>query len=156
VAFHGAEHGTMTRQVNVTIFVPTRRSGRTADDHYSAHRRLGLVDVRAAFPNFNIGSPSWGTFEDTFGAFEVWHELLDPVFGHPLLTTAFYIFYEHFLKGEGAGGLATGFCTSLSAKVLDEFWTGSPDTFTRISLTDDVRDELPIRDAAQPRVAIDF
>jgi hypothetical protein len=101
------------------------------------------VDVHGlSFPNFDVGAPSWGTFEDTFGAFEVWHELLDPVFGHPVLTTAFYIFYEHFLKGEGAGGLATGFCTSLSAKVLDEFWTGSTDTFTRISLTDAVRRDL--------------
>lgn len=101
------------------------------------------VDVHGlSFPNFDVGAPSWGTFEDTFGAFEVWHELLDPVFGHPVLTTAFYIFYEHFLKGEGAGGLATGFCTSLSAKVLDEFWTGSTDTFTRISLTDALRRDL--------------
>ena len=101
------------------------------------------VDVHGlAFPNFDVGSPSWGTFEGTFGTFEVWHELLDPVFGHPILTTAFYIFYHEFLKGEGNGGLATGFCTSLSAKVLDEFWTGSTDTFTRISLTDAMRDEL--------------
>jgi hypothetical protein len=101
------------------------------------------VDVHGlSFPNFNVGSPSWGTFESTFGAFEVWHELLDPVFGHPILTTAFYIFYHEFLKGEGAGGLATGFCTSLSAKVLDEFWTGSTDTFTRISLTGAMGDEL--------------
>lgn len=101
------------------------------------------VDVHGlSFPNFDVGSPSWGTFEDTFGTFEVWHELLDPVFGHPLLTTAFYIFYHEFLKGEGAGGMATGFCTSLSAKVLDEFWTGSTDTFSRISLTDAMRDEL--------------
>jgi hypothetical protein len=101
------------------------------------------VDVHGlAFPNFDVGSPSWGTFENTFGAFEVWHELLDPVFGHPILTTAFYIFYHEFLKGEGAGGLATGFCTSLSAKVLDEFWTGSTDTFTRIRLTGAMRDEL--------------
>lgn len=101
------------------------------------------VDVHGlSFPNFDVGSPSWGTFEDTFGTFEVWHELLDPVFGHPILTTAFYIFYQHFLKGEGAGGLATGFCTSLSAKVLDEFWTGSTDTFTRVSLTDATRTQL--------------
>src|SRR5690606_29495949 len=84
------------------------------------------VDVHGlSFRNFDIGAPSWATFEGTFGALEVWHELLDPIFGHPLLTTAFFIFYQHFLKGEGAGGLATGFCTSMSAKVLDEFWTGS-------------------------------
>lgn len=93
------------------------------------------VDVHGlAFPNFDDGIPSWGTFKDTFGEFEVWHELLDPIFGHPLLTAAFYIFYEHFLKGEGNGGLATGFCTSLSALVLDEFWQGSSDTYSRITL----------------------
>jgi hypothetical protein len=101
------------------------------------------VDVHGlSFPNFDVGSPSWGTFEDTFGAFEVWHEQIDPLFGHPILTLAFYIFYHEFLKGKGSGGLATGFCTSLSAKVLDEFWTGSNDTFTRISLTGAMRDEL--------------
>ncbi len=93
------------------------------------------VDVHGlSFGNFDDGVPSWGTFEDTFGALEVWHELLDPIFGHPLLTAAFYLFYEHFLKGASNGGLATGFCTSLSAKVLDEFWTGSTDTYSRITL----------------------
>lgn len=101
------------------------------------------VDVHGlGFRNFDQGTPSWGTFEDTFGTFEVWHELLDPLFGHPILTTAFYIFYEYFLEGEGNGGLATGFCTSMSAKVLDEFWTGSTDTFSRITLTPAVRDDL--------------
>ena len=76
------------------------------------------------FGNPNIGKPSWGTFQDTFGSAEVWHETLDPFFGgHPLLTYAFYKFYEHFLKGKGDGGLATGFCTSLSAKVADNLWT---------------------------------
>jgi hypothetical protein len=101
------------------------------------------VDVHGlSFPNFDVGAPSWGTFEDTFGTVEVWHELLDPIFGHPVLTAAYYAFYHYFLKGEGDGGLATGFCTSLSAKVLDEFWTGSTDTFTRIHLTDEVRRDL--------------
>ncbi|GAA0880491.1 hypothetical protein GCM10009119_34610 [Algoriphagus jejuensis] len=76
------------------------------------------------FDNFKDGVPTWGTFEDTFGAAEVWHELLDPVFGHPVLTGAFYIFYEHFLKGEDNGGLATGFCTSLASVVADKLWTG--------------------------------
>jgi hypothetical protein len=91
------------------------------------------------FPNFNRGNPSWGTFEETFGALEVWHELLDPVFGHPVLTTAFFAFYNHFLKGQDAGGLATGFCTSMSSLVLDQFWQGKNDTFTRFTLTEDVR-----------------
>ncbi len=101
------------------------------------------VDVHGlSFRNFDEGTPSWGTFETTFGALEVWHELLDPVFGHPILTAAYYAFYHHFLVGEGNGGLATGFCTSLSAKVLDEFWTGSSDTFSRVLLTPDLRTDL--------------
>ncbi|RZM22085.1 MAG: hypothetical protein EOO88_30515, partial [Pedobacter sp.] len=76
------------------------------------------------FGNPTIGKPSWGTFQDTFGSAEVWHETLDPFFGgHPLLTFAFYKFYEHYLKGKGDGGLASGFCTSLSAKVADNLWT---------------------------------
>lgn len=94
------------------------------------------------FDNFKDGAPSWGTYEDTYGAAEIYHELLDPIFGHPILTAAFYAFYHHFLKGEDNGGLATGFCTSMSARVLDEFWTGSTDTFTRVNLTASTRAEL--------------
>lgn len=82
------------------------------------------------FNNFKDGVPSWGTFEDTFGTAEVWHELLDPIFGHPVLTAAYYAFYEHFLKGETNGGLATGFCTSLSSLVADKLWKGETDTIT--------------------------
>jgi hypothetical protein len=74
--------------------------------------------------------PDWGTFEDTFGAAEVWHEQLDPVFGHPILTAAFFQFYKYFLKGEANGGLATGFCTSLASLVADRFWQGHNDTIT--------------------------
>jgi hypothetical protein len=83
-----------------------------------------------SFNNFSDGVPSWGTFEQTFGAVEVWHELLDPIFGHPLLTTAFFLFYEYFLKGTANGGLATGFCTSLASTVADKLWTGALDTHT--------------------------
>ena len=82
-----------------------------------------------SFRNFADGVPDWGTFKDTFGADEVWHELLDPFFGHPVLTAAFYEFYKYFLKGEDNGGLATGFCTSLASLVTDHFWTGRTDTF---------------------------
>ena len=64
-----------------------------------------------SFRNFTEGIPDWGTFQDTFGAAEVWHEQVDPIFGHPILTAAFYAFYHYFLKGEANGGLATGFCT---------------------------------------------
>ena len=83
-----------------------------------------------SFSNFRDGVPDWGTYEDTFGTAEVWHELLDPVFGHPILTAAFYGFYHYFLKGETNGGLATGFCTSLASLVADRFWQGHSDTPT--------------------------
>jgi hypothetical protein len=82
------------------------------------------------FGNFTDGVPDWGTYEDTFGAAEVWHEQLDPVFGHPILTAAYYAFYCYFLKGKANGGLATGFCTSLSSLVADNFWQGRTDTLT--------------------------
>jgi hypothetical protein len=84
--------------------------------------RYGVHNL--TFPNFTDGLPDWGTYEDTFGTAEVWHELLDPVFGHPVLTAAFYGFYHHFLKGKANGGLATGFCTSLASLVADRFWQG--------------------------------
>lgn len=102
--------------------------------------RIGIHDF--SFDNFALGSPSWSTYEDTFGALEVWHELLDPLFGHPILTSAFYAFYHYFLKGEDQGGLATGFCTALSAVALDEFWTGSNDTHTRYHLDNATRERF--------------
>lgn len=80
--------------------------------------------------NFQDGVPDWGTFKDTFGAAEVWHEQIDPIFGHPILTGAFYAFYHYYLKGKANGGLATGFCTSLASLVADNFWTGRTDTHT--------------------------
>jgi hypothetical protein len=91
---------------------------------------LGVHDF--SFANDANGTPSWSTFEDTYGGVEVWHELLDPVFGHPVLTTAFYFFYEEFLKGEDNGGLATGFCTALASMSLDRFWLGHNDTFSSV------------------------
>lgn len=90
--------------------------------HYGQHN--------LSFANFTDGKPDWGTFEDTFGTAEVWHELLDPIFGHPVLTAAYFAFYVYFLKGKGHGGLATGFCTSLSSLVADRFWLGNTDTPT--------------------------
>lgn len=102
--------------------------------------RIGVHDY--AFPNFAAGDPSWDTFEDTFGALEVWHEALDPIFGHPILTAAFYAFYHYFLLGEDNGGLATGFCTSLSTVVLDEYYTGSADTHTRYVLDGPTRERF--------------
>ncbi|MBD2504169.1 hypothetical protein [Anabaena azotica] len=90
--------------------------------------RYGVHNLK--FGNFDDGKPSWKTFEDTFGTAEVWHESLDPVFGHPLLTAAYYKFYEHFLIGETNSGLATGFCTSLASLVADKFWKGETDATT--------------------------
>ena len=95
---------------------------------------LGVHDYQ--FDNFKDGVPDWGTFEETFGSVEVWHELLDPVFGHPILTGAFYGFYHYFLLGEDNGGLATGFCTSLASTALDRFWQGHDDTFATIQKAD--------------------
>ena len=89
-----------------------------------------------SFPNFTDGLPDWGTYEDTFGTAEVWHELLDPVFGHPVLTAAYFEFYKYFLKGTANGGLATGFCTSLASLVADRFWLGNTNspTITKASV----------------------
>ena len=94
------------------------------------------------FKNFKAGTPSWSTFEDTFGALEVNHEIADPIFGHPILTAAYYAFYKHFLIGEDNGGLATGFCTSLASLALDRFWTGHVDTFDTV-----VKDDAFVRKA---------
>lgn len=102
--------------------------------------RIGVHDY--AFDNFAAGDPSWGTFEDTFGALEVWHEALDPIFGNPVLTAAFYGFYHYFLLGEDNGGLATGFCTSLSTIMLDEYYTGSTDTHSRYVLDGPTRERF--------------
>lgn len=77
------------------------------------------------FGNFTDGVPDWDTFLETFGKAEVYHELLDPLFGHPVSTAAFFQLYKHYLKGTANGGLATGFCTSLSSLVADNFWTGA-------------------------------
>jgi Concanavalin A-like lectin/glucanases superfamily/IPT/TIG domain len=95
---------------------------------------LGVHDYQ--FDNFSDGVPSFDTFEETFGSVEVWHELLDPIFGHPVLTGAYYAFYHYFLLGEDNGGLATGFCTSLASTALDRFWQGHNDTFTAFTKAD--------------------
>jgi hypothetical protein len=83
-----------------------------------------------SFRNFASANPGWSNYEDTFGAAEVWHEQLDPIFGHPFLTAAYFVFYVYFLKGKDNGGLATGFCTSLASLVADRFWLGKTDTPT--------------------------
>jgi hypothetical protein len=90
--------------------------------------RFGMHNLTVGNPN--RGSPDWGMYEDTFGAKEVWHELLDPIFGHPILTALFFLFYEKFLKMKGNGGLATGHCSALSSLVADNFCQGKTDTNT--------------------------
>jgi len=93
--------------------------------------KLGVHDYK--FANFDDGKPSMKGFEETFGKLEVVHELLDPIFGHPILTAAFFVFYRKYLKGEGKGGLSTGFCTALASTALDRFWTGHDDTFATVT-----------------------
>ena len=136
---NAAEHAITLAVRNPDGEVSNTRSAtvaRTLDNGF----RIGTHDF--SFDNFAAGSPSWDTFEDTFGALEVWHEALDPIFGHPILTQAFYAFYHYFLLGEDNGGLATGFCTSLSAVALDEFYTGSTDTNTRYTLDGPTRERF--------------
>ncbi len=91
---------------------------------YGTHNLPAWDPVHGA--NFWDGVPDWGTFRETFGTAEVLHEQLDPLFGHPILTAAFYAFYHYYLKGKANGGLANGFCTSLASLVADNFWTGRP------------------------------
>ena len=93
--------------------------------NYGTHN---LGRDHSPFRNFTDGVPDLGTFKDTFGTAEILHELFDPIFGHPILTAAFYGFYHYYLKGKDNGGLATGFCTSLASVVADNFWTGRTDT----------------------------
>jgi hypothetical protein len=124
----GTSGGSVTVQVhNPDGLVSNTRS---ADIPHILEVPFKFSQHALSFPNFSDGVPDWGTYEDTFGAAEVWHEQLDPIFGHPLLTAAFYFFYEHFLKGTDNGGLATAFCTSLASLVADRFWQGYTDAPT--------------------------
>ena len=102
--------------------------------------QIGVHDF--SFKNDKDGRPNWGTFEDTYGSVEVWHELLDPIFGHPLLTAGFYAFYKHFLDGEDNGGLATGYCTALASIALNRFWSGNNDTFSTVVRDDAFRADM--------------
>ncbi len=125
----GSSGGTVTLQVR-------NPDGRVSNLRTATKPRILEIPFKwgvnnLPFPNFTDGVPDWGTFEDTFGSAEVWHELLDPIFGHPILTTAFFGFYVYFLKGEANGGLATGFCTSLASVVTDKLWKGENDTHTQ-------------------------
>lgn len=133
--------GTHEKEVDITVRNPDGMISNTQHAHIPEISEIGF-DIKKhafSFKNFAKGSPSWSTYKGTFGASEIWHELLDPLFGHPILTSVFYGFYHYFLKGEERGGLATGFCTSLSAVALDEFWTGSTDTHSRYKLTSSTR-----------------
>lgn len=124
----GSAGGTVTVQVR-------NPDGRVSNLRSGQQPRILEVPFRygqhnLGFPNFAKADPGWGNYEDTFGAAEVWHEQLDPIFGHPILTAAYFIFYVYFLKGKDNGGLATGFCTSLASLVADRFWLGKTDTPT--------------------------
>ncbi|MDF0666215.1 MAG: IPT/TIG domain-containing protein [Nitrospira sp.] len=124
----GSAGGTVTIQVR-------NPDGRVSNSRTASQPRILEIPFKygqhnLSFDNFTDGVPDWGTYEDTFGAAEVWHELLDPIFGHPVLTAAYFGFYTYFLKGKGNGGLATGFCTSLASLVADRFWLGKTDTPT--------------------------
>lgn len=124
----GSAGGTATIQVR-------NPDGRVSNSRTASQPRILEIPFKygqhnLSFDNFTDGVPDWGTYEDTFGTAEVWHELLDPIFGHPVLTAAYFGFYTYFLKGKGNGGLATGFCTSLASLVADRFWLGKTDTPT--------------------------
>ena len=124
----GSTGGTVTVQVR-------NPDGRLSNSRTGTQPRILEVPFKygehnLGFHNPTVGKPDFGTYEDTFGAAEVWHELLDPLFGHPVLTVAYFAFYKHFLKGTGNGGLATGFCTALASLVADRFWLGRTDTPT--------------------------
>jgi hypothetical protein len=80
------------------------------------------------FINPNKGVPSWSTFTETFGEGEIYSELL-PIWGSPVLTLAFFAFYDYYLKGKGNGGLATGFCSAMSSLVAEKFHRGDTDTY---------------------------
>jgi hypothetical protein len=124
----GSAGGTVTLQVrNPDGRVSNLRSGQQPRILEVAFR-YGQHNL--GFPNFARADPGWGNYEDTFGAAEVWHEQLDPIFGHPILPAAYFAFYVYFLKGKDNGGLATGFCTSLASLVADRFWQGKTDTPT--------------------------
>ena len=124
----GSTGGTVTIQVR-------NPDGRVSNLRTAQQPRILEVPFKygqhnLSFANFAKANPGWGNYEDTFGSAEVWHEQLDPIFGHPILTAAYFGFYVYFLKGKDNGGLATGFCTSLASLVADRFWLGHTDTPT--------------------------
>lgn len=71
-----------------------------------------------AFENFSIGKPTWGCYLETFGSDEIGGELIL----HPILTGAFYLFYEWFLSTPGHGH-----CSGMSATALQYFHQGGSD-----------------------------
>ncbi|MBB1285184.1 IPT/TIG domain-containing protein [Flavisolibacter sp. BT320] len=121
--------GSAGRSVTVKVRNP---DGLVSNSRTASMPRILEIPFQYGVHNLTIGNPtdgipSWDTYEATFGAAEVWHELLDPVFGHPVLTGAYYGFYHYFLLGKDNGGLATGFCTSLASLVADKLWKGETD-----------------------------
>ncbi|MDQ3276909.1 MAG: hypothetical protein M3Q06_01200, partial [Bacteroidota bacterium] len=124
--------GSSAKSVTVQVRNP---DGLVSNSRTATMPRVLEIPFQYGVHNLTIGNPtdgipSWDTYEATFGTAEVWHELLDPVFGHPVLTAAYYGFYHYFLLGKDNGGLATGFCTSLASLVADKLWKGETDATT--------------------------
>lgn len=73
-----------------------------------------------SFDNFSNGNPTWGGFLETFGSEEIAGELIL----HPILTGAFYRFYDWFLNNNGH-------CSALSSTSLQFFNQGGMDLYSR-------------------------
>lgn len=80
-----------------------------------------------AFQNFTHGNPTWGTFLDTFGSLEVGGDLIL----HPILTGAYYLFFDWFLSGGGAH------CSGFAATALKKYHQGVGDTYSQGPISDD-------------------
>ena len=66
------------------------------------------------------GVADTGTFEETYGAFDVATQfLLDPV-----LTGAFYAFYTYYFNQ-----IRAGYSSGFSMTAADEYWSGNPNLF---------------------------
>jgi len=74
-----------------------------------------------AFKNFSKGRGTWGDFLKTFGSGEIAGDLIL----HPILTGAYYLFFEWFLSGGGAH------CAGLAATALKKYHQGVTNLFSQ-------------------------
>lgn len=89
-----------------------------------------------SFSNFRVGSDGWGAFCDTYSADEVGGNMLI----RPLLTGAFYLFFEWFLTGGGAH------CTGMATTALRKYHQNpNAGTFLKGPVSSD--DPPPISDS---------